>query len=219
MTVRVKICGLTRLDDAMAAAAVGADYLGFVLYPRSKRYLQPESCTSIVSSVRQAYPTVKMVAVTVNETVEQVLSWIEKCGFDYAQLSGDEEPEAVRRLTGLAFKAILPDGEVQAVEQARLYANPDTCPALVLDAHVSGQYGGTGARADAAAAARLAKDHALMIAGGLDPENVADAVRLVRPWAVDVSSGVEAARGVKDHAKMRRFIENAKKLTTGHGVF
>ncbi len=211
MTVRVKICGLTRLDDALAAAEAGADYLGFNHYERSPRCIEPELSAEIVAAVKLTYPAVQMVAVFVNEDMDKIRLLMDICDYGYAQLSGDEKPEDLHALAGRAFKAIRPVSTDQAAESASLYANRAVQPALLLDAHAGSLYGGSGVRADLALAAELARDWDLMLAGGLNPESVSEAVRLVRPWAVDVASGVEVSPGIKDHAKMRRIIENAKR--------
>jgi phosphoribosylanthranilate isomerase len=135
---------------------------------------------------------------------------MDKCDYDYAQLSGNEGPDDLRRLGEPAFKAIRPASEADARALAGRYGNRRVRPALLLDAHVPGLYGGTGSRADLALAAGLARDWDLMLAGGLSPDNVAEAVRLVRPWAVDVASGVETSTGIKDHDKLRSFILRVK---------
>jgi phosphoribosylanthranilate isomerase len=210
MTVRVKICGLTRFDDALSAAEAGADYLGFNHYARSPRCVEPERSAEIVAAVRLTYPAVQMVGVFVNENIDKIRFIMDTCGYGYAQFSGDEKPEDLHALAGRAFKAIRPVSTDQAEELAGRYANRAVQPALLLDAHAGGLYGGSGVRADLALAAELAQDWDLMLAGGLNPENVAEAVRLVRPWAVDVASGVEVSPGIKDHDKLRRFIVNAK---------
>jgi phosphoribosylanthranilate isomerase len=210
MTVRVKICGLTRLEDALAAAEAGADYLGFIHYDRSPRCVDPEAAAEIIAALRRPHPSVRMVAVIVNEDVEKIRVIMQTGDYDYAQFSGKESPEELRRLGGRAYKAIRPTSLEQAVVLADLFGNRSARPALLLDADVAGLYGGTGERADIALASRLALDWDLMLAGGLNPKNVAEAVRQVRPWGVDVASGVETSPGVKDHDMIKRFIANAK---------
>jgi phosphoribosylanthranilate isomerase len=210
MTVRVKICGVTRLEDALAAAKAGADFLGFNHYGRSPRCIAPGLAAEIVAAVRQACPSVRMVGVFVDHGKEEIRVLMDKCDYDYAQLSGNEGPDDLRRLGEPAFKAIRPASEADARALAGRYGNRRVRPALLLDAHVPGLYGGTGSRADLALAAGLARDWDLMLAGGLSPDNVAEAVRLVRPWAVDVASGVETSTGIKDHDKLRSFILRVK---------
>jgi len=210
MTVKVKICGVTRLEDALAAAEAGADFLGFNHYDRSPRRIAPAAAAEIVAAARQTHPSVRMVGVFVNHGKEEIRVLMDICDYDYAQYSGNEEPEELRGLGAPAFKAIRPASASEAWALAGRYGKRRIQPALLLDAHVPGLYGGTGAHADLALAAGLARDWDLMLAGGLDPDNVAEAVRLVRPWGVDVASGVEMSPGIKDHDKLRRFITNAK---------
>ncbi|HUF39852.1 MAG TPA: phosphoribosylanthranilate isomerase [Anaerolineales bacterium] len=210
MNVRVKICGLTRLEDALAAAECGADFLGFILYNQSPRFIEPEAGARITAAVKQRYPAVRSVGVFVNEEVDKIGLLLDSRNYGYAQLSGDEETEDLGALAGRAYKAVRPASPAEADTLAARFSRRDVRPALLLDAHVPGLYGGTGTPADLQTAARLAKDYDLMLAGGLNPDNVAAAVRLVRPWAVDVSSGVEHSPGIKDHDRMRSFIRRAK---------
>ncbi len=209
MTV-VKICGVRTLDNALAAVDAGADMLGFNFYPPSPRYIEPSACADLVarmSAERARLP--QLVGVFVNEAPETIRLILQTCRLDYAQLSGDESPDDLRRLEGRAFKAIRARDVEDALDLARCYAN-DAAPALLLDASRTGLYGGSGAVADWSIATALAAEMPLMLAGGLTPENVAEAVRAVRPWGVDVASGVESAPGVKDATKMSEFVRRAK---------
>lgn len=212
MSVFVKICGITNLADAQVAADAGADLLGFILYAKSPRYIEPDRVAAIVDSLRQASgtPHPRTVGVFVNTPIEQVQAILDHTGLDYAQLHGGEPPMDLARLAGRGFKALRPTSSAEALDQAQpfaAYPNPPT-PQLMIDAYSPQAYGGTGERADWSAAATLAARYPrLLLAGGLDPDNVVDALAAVQPWGVDVSSGVEAAPGRKDHAKVRAFLK------------
>jgi len=226
MTI-IKICGIKTLKDALAAIDAGADYLGFNFYPKSVRFIEKETCTEITSVLKRKHPQIKLVGVFVNSSADEVKNILETCSLDLAQLHGDETPEMVTAFNGKAFKAIRLSAQAinTSVYQflsvdsfAHPFAKPSVeCPALLVDAAVKGIYGGSGVTADWSAAAELAKRYPLLLAGGLTPENVADAVRQVQPWGVDVASGVDASRGAgeKDAAKMSAFVKAVKRLETG----
>jgi phosphoribosylanthranilate isomerase len=158
------------------------------------------------------------VGIFVNAPPSEVARLLAECDLDLAQLSGDETPEDLAALRGRAFKAIRVTGPAAADGDARRFAIPGegrTMPAMLLDAAAgAGQYGGTGQMADWQVAAALAARYHLLLAGGLNPENVAEAVRAVRPWGVDVASGVESSPGRKDPARIRAFIESAHRAAT-----
>jgi phosphoribosylanthranilate isomerase len=204
---RVKICGITRLEDALAAIDAGADMLGFNFHPPSPRSILPAKCAPITGHLRREHPQVTLVGVFVNLPVEKVNAIMEKCGLDLAQLHGDEPAEMLAAFTGRAFKALrgIPDDSAKYADYT--IKRKGAAPALLVDALVKGLYGGSGITTDWAAAAALASRLPLLLAGGLTPENVAGAVRQVRPWGVDSASGVESAPGLKDPAKIRAFIE------------
>jgi phosphoribosylanthranilate isomerase len=177
----------------------GADLLGFNFYPKSPRYISVGQCRDIMSVMRK-YGHLLYVGVFVNASMAEVRAAIETCALTLAQLHGDETAEMIRTLDGKAFKAFR---GVPAVVNG--FAREEA-PALLIDASVKGAYGGTGITADWKSAAELAKQVPLLLAGGLNSENVAEAVRQVRPWGVDIASGVESAPGVKDLAKMKAFV-------------
>jgi phosphoribosylanthranilate isomerase len=215
--IRVKICGLTNVEDALVAIEAGADLLGFILYPKSPRYVEPERLGEMLQEIRQSAsvtrPLPRLVGVFVNEPVERVAQILEQTGLDYAQLHGAESPALLRQLPGRAFKALRPTNPEEALQAAQAFAalGPAEGPALMIDAFDPAAYGGTGKQADWQAAATVARQTpGLLLAGGLAPDSVAAAIRTVQPWGVDVSSGVEAAPGRKDHAKMRAFVAAAK---------
>jgi phosphoribosylanthranilate isomerase len=210
----VKICGTTSLEDALAAAEAGADLLGFILYPKSPRYVTPERIAAIVAGVRATIPTPpRCVGVFVNTPPAEVLEMLAQTGLDLAQLHGDEPAAALSALQGRGFKAVRPTGLENALALAATYASIGAAagPDLLIDAYDPQAYGGTGQRADWGAAAVVAQrvSH-LLLAGGLTPDNVAAAVQAVRPWGVDVASGVEISPGRKDYAKVQAFIAAAK---------
>jgi phosphoribosylanthranilate isomerase len=210
MTV-VKICGIRTLADALAAVDAGADMLGFNFYAPSPRYIAPEACAPLVSALKAARPRMpKLGGVFVNPDPSEVLALMAACQLDYAQFSGDEPVEVLKPLNSVAFKAIRPRSLPEAQRLAERYRMLSQ-PALLLDASGAGLYGGSGATADWSIAAALAQTMPIMLAGGLTPDNVAEAVAAVRPWGVDVASGVESAPGAKDEARMKLFVQRAKK--------
>jgi len=205
---KIKICGIKTIKDALAAMEAGADLIGFNFYPKSPRYIDVGTCRNIMSVMRR-HGHVTYVGVFVNASVEEVYATIETCGLSLAQLHGDETPEMLSALNGRAFKAFrgIPT-DITGYER-------NDAPALLVDAAVKGVYGGSGVTADWSAAAEFAKKYPLLLAGGLTPENVADAVRQVRPWGVDVASGVESAPGEKDAGKMFQFVKEVKRVEIG----
>ncbi len=225
----VKICGLTTLADTQAAIDAGADLLGFLCYPKSPRYLPPDRIAAILSALRpfaslRADPPTsdlrpltsalrpRTVGVFVDEPFDAVQHILAETGLDLAQLHGGEPPVALERLQGRAFKALRSRSLAEAEADAEWYADlgPAGGPDLLLDAYHPQAYGGTGRRADWDIATALARQHRLLLAGGLTPANVAAAIAQVQPWGVDVSSGVESEPGRKDHAAMRAFVAAAK---------
>lgn len=212
---KVKICGIRTAENALAVANAGADLIGLNFYPQTPRYVTPAVAREIVRRLREALgescPT--LVGVFVNASANEVREIVETVGLDYAQLSGDEAAETVQALRDIAFKAIHPVDESAALAEVEglrsAFPQSEDAPSILLDAYNPKLYGGTGetasegvARAVKAAAPRL------MLAGGLNPDNVAERVRRVRPWGVDVASGVEAGTpGIKDLGKVRAFIE------------
>jgi phosphoribosylanthranilate isomerase len=204
---KIKICGIKTANDALAAIDAGADMIGFNFYLKSPRYIDPGKCRDIMSVMRR-YGHITYVGVFVNASVADVRATIETCGLSLAQLHGDETPEMLKSLNERAFKAFR--GISQELDG---FAREDA-PALLIDAAVKDAYGGTGVKADWSAAADLAKKYPLLLAGGLTPGNVAEAVRQVNPWGVDVASGVESVPGVKDTNKMKAFVQAVRRLET-----
>jgi phosphoribosylanthranilate isomerase len=200
--VRVKICGITNRDDALHAAACGADALGFVFYSGSPRYVTPEQVRAIVDELP---PFVTRVGLFVNEMSERMLAIAGACGLDVLQLHGDEPPQACLLPPYRVVKGVRPRS---SADLAPLSVYP--VAALLVDAAVPGQFGGTGQRADWQLAAQLVATHRVILAGGLTPDNVVAAVQAVRPYGVDVSSGVESVPGRKDPEKVAAFIRGAR---------
>jgi phosphoribosylanthranilate isomerase len=209
--IRIKFCGLTRLEDAMTAVRVGADMLGFNFYSKSKRYIAPDDCSRLVEKMRaesvDSLENVQLVGVFVNTPFQNIMAIMDQCKLDLAQLSGDETAREVVRLGERAFKAIRGNGRLTLEQVGSTYPQRMTPPALLVDAGGQGVYGGSGLTVDWNQAEALARNTAILLAGGLDPSNVAEAIRTVRPWGVDVASGIEASPGIKDHAKMVDFVQ------------
>lgn len=206
MAVRVKICGITRLQDLHAACAAGADALGFVFYEKSPRHVTLESAAALV---REVPPFVQSVGLFVNAApafIEEVLAAVP---LDLLQFHGDEAPAECARFGRPYIKAVRVNRDTDLLKCA---ADFEAARGLLLDAFVPGVAGGTGERFDwSLIPANLPKP--VILSGGLTPDNVSEAVRRVRPWAVDVSSGVEVSKGIKDAHKMARFIANAKEAS------
>lgn len=201
MAVEVKICGMTQADDVRAAVDCGADYVGFVLYAGSPRGITAKTMRKVL----RESPACRAVGVFVNETRETVQAIAEDCGLYAVQVHGDEDPEEFADYPRRLWRAV-------RLSRAGAPERADAWQAerYVIDAAVPGVYGGSGVRADWAAAGDFARQHPVMLAGGLTADNVAEAVQTVQPLGVDVSSGVERGPGRKDHANMKRFIERAK---------
>jgi len=202
MTMEVKICGLTNYDDAVAAYDAGADYLGFVLYSKSPRGITPAELEKIVSRLDSAS---RAIGVFVNVGPDFVKRTVADCGLYAAQMHGDEGAAGFENLGFPVWRAL-------RVRSDAVQPQPQAWPAdrYVVDAAAPGQYGGSGLLADRAAAVRLARELPVMLAGGLNAANVAEAIREVRPLGVDVSGGVESSPGKKDLSAVADFIRIAK---------
>lgn len=220
-SVFVKICGITNIEDARAAIEAGADMLGFNFYRLSPRFIEPDAAREIITAVRaetrSEHARVIMLGVFVNESVENVIRIAERSGLDGIQLHGDETPEYCRELKRhapqrFAIKVVRSNGAVDFSELG-LYA----ADAFMLDAYDPKLRGGTGQTADWMLAREAARQlPRLFLAGGLSPENVADAISVVRPYAVDACSALEISPGTKDHARVTEFVAavRAVKLPT-----
>lgn len=204
----VKICGLTSLKDAQIAAEAGADMLGFLFYSASPRFVPPDLAARIVREIRDNFPSVRCVGVFVNESLETVRRTVAYCGLDMVQLHGEEPLAEVEALMEEGIP-VIKGFRLRGAEVLEVMARYRPAVYLV-DTYVAGLPGGTGRRCDWNLAARARDRGPLLLAGGLTPENVAEAVLTVRPWGVDAASGVESTPGHKDPDRVRRFVRNAK---------
>jgi len=199
----IKICGITNREDALCAAASGADALGFIFQTTSPRYVPPQKALEIIRLLPSG---IVRVGIFVNGEVDEVKQTAAICGLDMIQLHGDESPEYCHRFP--------PETIVKAV----FLHSPDDLAALagyrvrafLADSRHHGRYGGTGRKADWTLASRVAEKYPLILAGGLSVENIGAALATVRPGAVDINSGIEIAPGIKDHEQMKRIIALVK---------
>lgn len=206
MAVRVKICGITRLQDLHAACNAGADALGFVFYEKSPRKVSVETAAELV---RALPPFVQSVGLFVNAEPAFIESVLQAVPLDLLQFHGDETPADCARYGRPYIKAVRVNQDTDLLKCA---ADFNAARGLLLDAYVPGVPGGTGERFDwSLIPADLAKS--VILSGGLMPDNVAEAVERVHPWAVDVSSGVEVSKGIKDAHKIAQFIAKAKEAS------
>jgi phosphoribosylanthranilate isomerase len=205
--IRVKICGITSAADAQAAIDAGANLLGFNFYPKSPRHIDEEKAAEIR---RLLPPKVKAVGIFVNRAPAEVIALGSSLELDAVQLHGDETPETVSELTPIvpvikAFR-VEPEFPLTTLDE---YSGAF---AFLFDAAHTGQYGGTGRATDWDVARRASLKHRIILAGGLKVENVAAAVRIVRPYGIDVASGVESSPGKKDHRRLREFIQEIRRV-------
>jgi len=204
MQARVKICGITNPDDAQAAVDSGADALGFVFFEQSPRCITHDKASSIIRRLPSFITTVGVFVDEKPEQIEKIASWT---GIDVIQLHGEEPPDMCY-YSKRVIKAI----RVKSLESLDpLFHYRDRVSAFLLDTFTPDAFGGTGQIFNWDIAIEAKQFGRIVLAGGLTPDNVADAVTRVRPYAVDVSSGVESAKGKKDHRKMKLFIERAKR--------
>ncbi len=197
--IEIKICGITGIEDALHAAACGANALGFIFYRQSPRYIDPATAAGIIARLPGA---ICKIGVFVNEAAETVKQTAAACGLDLIQLHGDETVDYCEGFHPDVLIKALPLETEKDLQRASLYP----VRALLVDARSAGRYGGTGKQASWELAARLAKDKPLILAGGLNSENIAAAMRTVRPRAVDINSGVEEAPGKKNAEKVKEII-------------
>ena len=199
--VKVKVCGITRVDDALLAGDLGASAVGFVFWPRSPRYLDPAEARRIAARLPG---DVAPVGVFVDPSMEEVRQVVEQVGLAAVQLHGDEPPAFCRELPYRVIKAV--GVEEAAATRAAAVAVPEEATVL-LDARDPERRGGTGRTVDWEIAAGIAAARRVFLAGGLGPANARVAIRTVRPYGLDVSSGVESAPGRKDPARLRAFFD------------
>lgn len=208
----VKICGLRDVASAQAAVDAGADAIGFILAP-SKRQVPPELVAGLVGSLDRSRNHPSIVGVMVNPTIDDIIVAVRAASLETVQLSGDESPEILDEIDVPVIKALrFPQGTT--IEKATRAVEPWFAAArpavrVIVEGHAQGAYGGTGLTADWSLVAMLAERYPVVLAGGLTPENVANAVREARPWGVDVSSGVERD-GQKNPEMIRQFVTRAR---------
>jgi len=200
--VKVKICGITNLEDAILSVETGADALGFVFYDKSPRHILPELASEIIHHLP---PFVQTVGLFVNDNPARINLISDSCGLDIVQLHGDETPAFCTKLNRRVIKALRVRDITSLEEMTRFKV-----AAFLLDAWSPAAYGGTGQTFNWDIAEIAAKNSCVVLAGGLTVENVAEAIRKTRPYAVDVSSSLELSPGKKDFAKICAFIKNAK---------
>lgn len=200
--IKVKICGITNLDDALAAVDSGADALGFVFYRASPRYVEPNTIRAIV---RKLPPFITTVGVFVDEAVAEISRLTQHTAIDVVQLHGHESPEICNIINKKVIKAIRVKDitDLDSLE-------PYQVSAFLLDTFTPEYFGGTGQVFNWDIALAAKQFGRIILAGGLTPDNIQKAIRFVQPYAVDVSSGVEKEKGKKDHIKLKLFIEKAK---------
>ena len=202
--IKIKICGITNLEDALMAVEAGADALGFVFFAGSPRYISPEQAAAIIQSLP---PFVQTVGLLVNEELSTVNAVADQCGLDIVQLHGEESPDyctAVKRRIIKAFR-VKDASSLNAMANYRVAA-------FLLDAWSPSAHGGTGKTFNWEIAARAVGVQHIILAGGLTPENVAEAIVAVKPYAVDVSSGVESGPRQKDAGLVNRFIRATRSM-------
>lgn len=197
---RIKICGITRLQDALAAIDLGVDALGFVFVPSSPRFITAGEAKNIL---RQLPPFAQTVGLFMGQTHEEVAAIIRETGLNLLQFHGDESVSFCEQFDMAYIKAIPMGGGVNPVEYAAQYSRAS---GFLLDSHAKGASGGSGDKFDWQSIPS-GFDKPLILAGGLNVENVESAVKQVRPYAVDVSSGVESAKGIKSADKMKNFVQ------------
>ncbi|MCH2512369.1 MAG: phosphoribosylanthranilate isomerase [Dehalococcoidia bacterium] len=213
--IRVKICGIRALDDALAAAEAGADLIGMVFVPERRRRITPKEAKAIVDGVRNSGgPVPRIVGLFADQSIEEVAGVVEFCGLDLAQLCGQETVEFAGQVGCDVIKVVHVAESATASDDAGTGALVKEFSGVghlvTLDRYVEGIQGGTGKGFDWEVAASLSRSgHPFLLAGGLTPENVSEAITMVKPWGVDVSSGVETD-GKKDHAKILEFLQKTK---------
>lgn len=203
--MKIKICGITNLDDALAAAEYGADALGFIFYKKSPRHIEPQRAAEIIG---QLPPFVAPVGVFVNEREDKIREIVSQACLQAVQLHGDETPEFCQRFGTRVIKAF----QIKNKESLK-HMSHYRVSAYLLDSYKEGMRGGTGETFDWHLAVVAKTFGRIILAGGLTPDNVTDAVKLVQPYGVDVSGGVEREKGIKDHGKLKKFITEVRRAS------
>lgn len=206
---KVKICGITNLEDALEAIYAGADMLGFNFYSKSPRYISKEKCLEITSAISRFSAQVAFVGVFVNTDPVAIESTLRDCKLQMAQLHGDEHVEDLIHLKSTGYKAFRGTPTAQFLQYYST-VRIGTKPRFLIDSSTPEIYGGSGKTANWQDSAEIARKYEVLLAGGLNPANVLDAIQIVKPWGVDVASGVELNPRKKDISKLRSFIEIVK---------
>ncbi|MBN1901874.1 phosphoribosylanthranilate isomerase [Candidatus Sumerlaeota bacterium] len=202
----VKICGITRVEDGICALENGADFIGMIFYPKSPRYAPPDRAIQILDAIREkGHPDLKAIGVFVDEDLKTVREYAEKMNLFAVQLHGDETPEYCDNINRPIIKAI----RVKSPESLDIIGRYEAW-AYLCDAFQPGIPGGTGKSIDASLLTPYIQSHRIFLAGGLSPENISGMLKIVKPYAVDVSTGVEISPGIKDPEKIKAFIRTVK---------
>ncbi len=201
--IKIKICGITNLEDALASADAGADALGFNFYKKSPRCIEPEKAAEIIA---QLPPFVMPVGIFVNEREEKIREIQQLTCLQALQFHGDESPEFCQRFGARVIKAFQVKDKESLKNMAHYHVG-----AFLLDSYRDGVRGGTGVTFDWHLAVVAKTFGKVILAGGLTPENVAEAVKLVQPYGVDVAGGVEKEKGIKDYVKIKKFINEVRR--------
>ena len=204
--MKIKICGLTNIDDALCAVEHGADLLGFVFYKPSPRAVSPEQAKKIIKAL--PIEAIK-VGVFVNESIENMLNISNFCSLNILQLHGTESVEKIQKLKQISVIKAFSLKKEDDLERLSCFSNYR----ILIDTP-SKSFGGTGLVGNWSLAKKVASQYQIFLAGGLTPQNVADAIKAVNPYGVDVSSGVEKEKGIKDKAKVQAFINEARTVNT-----
>lgn len=206
MSIWIKICGITNAEDALHAVESGADLIGFIFWDKSKRYVSEGKVKSIVDSLGDA---VKTVGVFVDEDIKELNKLVIGTGIDYVQLHGSETVEYVSQVEAEVIKAVRVKDKAD-IEKALKFK--DVADYILLDTFVEGEQGGTGKTFDWNLVSELTEDIPLILSGGLNPDNVRGAIEAVKPYGVDVSSGVEKSPGIKDFEKITNFVHAVRSM-------
>jgi phosphoribosylanthranilate isomerase len=204
---QVKICGITNKEDALYASQCGAVALGFIFYPPSSRYIKPDDAKKIISALPDK---LVRVGVFVNEKPEEIKRVMESCALDMIQLHGDEKPGYCHQFPAFPMIKAVSLNSNNDVE----YACSFDVAAILVDSRHDGLYGGTGKKSNWELARSVGSKKRLILSGGLDAENIADAIIKVVPAGLDINSGVETSPGIKDHAKIERLFATIRKADT-----
>lgn len=197
--MKIKICGITRKEDALKALELGAWAVGFIFYKKSPRYITPEKAGEIISVLPEG---IKKIGVFVNSSAEEIIFTGKISGITTYQLHGDESPEFCKKLDKEVIKAIRPKKKHE-LEFLKNYTN---ISAFLVDSYVSGEFGGSGQKGDWELAKKVKKYGTLILAGGINSDNISEAIQIVSPFAIDLSSSVEDTPGIKSHEKMKRLF-------------